>query len=86
MIMTNLKIDTENWSDQDCLGVMSELFESRVKVRMFFTGENEDGFLTHQILALSCGEYEAISDPQLLAIPFKPLLDETAVPEGETIQ
>lgn len=67
--------------DKACLDLFLELIKKRVSLRVGYTGE--EGVLTHQYLAISCGEYEGMSAPERLPIP---LLPQKLKLEPETVQ
>lgn len=57
-------------SDEQALAKFIEFLETRVSVTTGF-GQNEDGILTSQFLAIRCGELEVISQPEMLQIPLR---------------
>lgn len=68
------------WNDRECLEEFSK-FLSRVHIATEFT-QDEDGFVTHQILHMGCGDSLISSSPQELEWPLVPasLPKEAGVP------
>ena len=68
-------------SDEQCLNLFLELLKDRVELNTHFVVDDE-GNLTHQIIALSCGEYATTSQPEPLEIPLRPC---TGAEQGATV-
>lgn len=59
------------WTDEEVLTELMKFFE-RVQFDSEFV-QSEEGLVTHQTLAISCGDKVIISEPQPLAWPMQPL-------------
>lgn len=58
-----------DWSDEECLTNFTK-FLDRVGLSTQFI-ETEEGLLTHQLLAIQCGESIIVSDPEELEWPLQ---------------
>jgi hypothetical protein len=81
--------------DQELLQQLIKLAENdRVSIRAAFISdpdaeenENDEPFLTHQVLILKVGDITAVSEPVRITTPFRPVMqDEVEVPKGTTVQ
>lgn len=65
------------WSDEKVLEVLYAFLEDRVQVTNKLL-QNEDGFVTHQMIIFQCGDKFFTGEPQELIQPLEPL----PIPDG----
>lgn len=53
-------------SDEDCLKKFLKMLDTRVGITTNFIN-NDDGYITHQVLRIRCGSFISVSQPQPLA-------------------
>lgn len=71
-----LKKGLEKWSDEECLNYFT-MFLNRIEVGSGFL-QDDNGFFTHEVLQIACGEKMTTSDPMRLDWPLEPV----RMPEG----
>lgn len=69
----------ENISDEQALIILQQLLATKLKIGMGYIPNPETGILTHQVLLIKVGELALESAPELLNVPFMPV-----VPSKET--
>lgn len=69
-------MNVSEWSDEQCLEVIGELFAKRVQVGSAYVQDKETGILTHQIMVYECGDLRMRSAPSKLSQPFMPIVVE----------
>jgi hypothetical protein len=69
--MTTIEDGVNTWSDEECLSQLSK-FLDRVTVTTKFV-ENEDGLITHQFVAIICGDKLLASEPSEFEWPLQRL-------------
>jgi hypothetical protein len=60
-------------SDQEKLTTFLELIEAGVEINTAFVKENEEtDVFTHQLVRISCGDYNTLSQPEMLNTALVP--------------
>ena len=61
----------ENWTDEECLFNMSKFFK-RCQMTTEFVQDNNNGYITHELLLIICGDKVIPSEPIPLEWPMQP--------------
>lgn len=69
-------------TDEECLQKFLEFLDERVTINTGFVRDPDTDNLTHQIMTVSCGKYEAVSQPEPLEYPLR---FATPAEQGETV-
>jgi hypothetical protein len=69
-ITTTANDNTPETDEQHLQRFLSLFEEGRISINTGFVPDEETGYLTQQVLEVSCGEYTMVSAPQPLAIPL----------------
>jgi hypothetical protein len=62
-------------NDEQCLGLVQELLATRIKLGVAYLANQDTGILTHQIMTVECGDFQARSEPALMAFPLMPMVE-----------
>lgn len=59
-------------SDEETLKEFLTFLENGIEITTGFIPDEDTGFLTHQVIRITCGEYITVSQPEPLAFPLQP--------------
>ena len=73
----------DEMTDAECLANFSQ-FLGRVRMATDFISD-DNGFFTHEVLVVTCGELAVLSPPLRLPWPLEPVIEPTAPPKKELL-